>query len=122
MSQSLTVTDATLAELREFRAEAKFRTDLGALYPGAPDEVVRIRCESRLNGLLDRLIGGLLQNRNADYVSKEFASTLPLFDEEDSEERDRVALYLEHVMEIIGMESSDGLLNEWRYGLEPPGV
>ena len=25
-------------------------------------------------------------------------------------------------MEIIGMESSDGLLNEWRYGLEPPGV
>jgi hypothetical protein len=37
---------------------------------------------------------------------------------EDSEERDRILSYLEEIMEILGIESSHGLLNEWRYGFD----
>ena len=119
---TLTITAATLADLHEFRLEAKFQEDLVAFYPGAPDEVIRVRCESRLNGLLDRLIAGISSNPSKDYVLQEFRATLGLFDAEDSEERDRVALYLERVMDIVGIESSDGLLNQWRYGFDPPGA
>jgi hypothetical protein len=38
---------------------------------------------------------------------------------EDSEEQDQTAHYVEQILEILGIESSDGLLNSWRYGFDP---
>jgi hypothetical protein len=119
---TLSITDATLADLRELRLQPKFHEDWAVFYPGAPDEVIRARCESRVNELLDRLIAGVSKNPSKDYVLEQFRATLPLFDSEDSEERDRVALYLEGIMDIVGIESSDGLLNQWRYGFDPRGA
>lgn len=118
----LAITEATFSQLRGFRAEPKFHEDLPAFYPGAPNENIRERCELKLNGLLDRLIEGLPKNPTRNYVLKEFRSTLNLFEVEDSEERDRIALYLERIMVIVGVESSDGLLNKWRYGVDPSGI
>ncbi len=28
-------------------------------------------------------------------------------------------MYIETIMDILGIESSDGLLNQWRYGFDP---
>jgi hypothetical protein len=120
VADSLAITGSTLVELRAFRAEPKFQEDAAVVYPGAPDEIIRVRCESTLNGLVDRLIAGLPQNPTKAYVLGEFRATLEHFAAEDSEERDRVALYLERVMDIVGIQTSDGLLNQWRYGFDPP--
>ena len=52
----------------------------------------------------------------------EFAAELERFTEPDTEERERFCGYLEEIMDIVGIESSDGLLNGWLYGFDLPGA
>lgn len=37
----------------------------------------------------------------------------------DTEDSERVCLYFEQLMDIVGMSSSEGLLNTWMYGFDP---
>jgi hypothetical protein len=37
----------------------------------------------------------------------------------DSEDRDQLCFCIEELMDIVGLESSGGLLNDWRYGFNP---
>ena len=89
------------------------------LFRSAPNEEVRSRCERQLNALIDRLIAGLPTNAAKPYVLEEFRTTLSAFRSEDSEECDRLLHYMEQIMDVTGIISSDGLLNEWRYGFDP---
>lgn len=36
----------------------------------------------------------------------------------DTEEREQICRYFEQIMDAIGMESSNGLLNTWMYGFD----
>jgi hypothetical protein len=122
MNSRLSVNAETVAKLRALRDESKFHEDLALVYPGAFDEATRVSLQTRLNALLDRLIAGLPSSPSKEYVLREFQATLPLYEAEDSEDRDRFLTYLEQIMTIVGIESSDGLLNKWRYGFDPNGA
>ena len=37
----------------------------------------------------------------------------------DTEDRERVCHYFEELMDIVGLQSSDGLLNNFMYGFDP---
>ena len=89
------------------------------LYPGAPDEEIRIRLQGHVNDLAARLTSRLAEPIDKAAVLDEFKVTLAHFEEEDSEERERVCGYLEEIMDIFEIESSDGLLNTWLYGFDP---
>lgn len=98
------------------RTEPKFQ-DHGIYHP--PAEQVRVESEARINALLDRLIEGVEKQPQKSYVLSEFAVTLKQFEGADTEEQDRVGEYLERIMDILHIESSDGLINNWRYGFNP---
>ncbi len=85
----------------------------------APTEEIRQTSAACIDALLDRLAVGLPQNPTTSFVLAQFASTLRKFEVADSEEQDRACMYLENIMDILGIESSDGLLNTWRYGFDP---
>jgi hypothetical protein len=122
VSSRLSVNTETISKLQALRDESKFHEDMALAYPGAFDEATRVSLQARLNALLDRLIAGLPSSPTEEYVLREFQSALPLFEPENSEDRDRFLAYLEEVMTIVGIESSDGLLNRWRYGFDPNGA
>lgn len=46
-------------------------------------------------------------------------ATLPELESDDSEDKEPALTYVEELMEICGVDSSDGLLNEWLYGFDP---
>jgi len=117
--QALEITDSTVIELRDFRNQKKFVEDSVLMYPGAPDESVRTGAELIINELASQLIVGIPDNPTKAYVLGQFELSLNLFESFDSEERDRALSYLEGIMDILGIESSDGLLNSWRYGFDP---
>ncbi len=100
--------------LHRFIARTKFEREFP--YPGARNEAERKAFESSVNDLalrlIDRLEGGLLK----DDVLNEFKPTLALFEREDSDDKDRMLEYLEDIMDIFEIESSDGMLSNWRYG------
>jgi hypothetical protein len=52
----------------------------------------------------------------------EFQKALAGFEHSDSEERDRACTYIEQIMDILDIESSDGLLSTWRYGFDPSNL
>ena len=40
----------------------------------------------------------------------------------DTEDKERLCLYIEELMDIVDLESSDGLLNTFVYGFDPNGI
>ena len=115
----LQLTPDRIASLNALRVAPKFTPDAARLYSGAPSESVRAECEARLNQLIDLLLGELPSNPRKEAALAAFRSALSQFETADSEERERVCSYLEQIMDILGIESSDGLLNTWRYGFDP---
>jgi len=117
--KALRVTDGEIAALELFHSEKKFTVDSSVMYPGAPDESTRLRAENIINNLANRLIQGVKNNPSKAYVLNQFELSLKELQGYDSEERDRASLYLEDIMDILSIDSSDGTLNRWRYGFEP---
>jgi hypothetical protein len=120
MTRRLNLTDSVRDGLLALRSARKF--DAYGTYAGAPDEMVRARCESGINALLDSLLHGLPEQPTKDFVLLKFKEHLDSLNREDTEERDRACGYCEEVMDIFGIESSEGVLNTWRYGFDPDQV
>lgn len=105
--QQLNVTDSTMTALRNLLDEAKF-TDLPGDIPGE-----RARLEASLNALLERLIAGAREHPSKRWVLGEFEQELVDIMHEDTEAREPYGEYLEQIMTIFGITSSDGLLNAY---------
>lgn len=92
------------------------------MYPGAPDEQVRARCESAISEPIDELLELAGQIRTRPQVLGEFEPALDKLLYEDTEKREQATWYLERIMDVFGIESSDGMLNRWLYGFDPEDV
>ena len=105
--------------LRELKSQKKFLQNLALFYPGAPDELTRIEAENVINSVLVKLI----ESPSDSFTENAFWLTLKVVAKQlanmDSEEMDRGLSYMDEIMGIYKIESSDGRLNEWRYGFEP---
>lgn len=122
MSQSpetLAVPKGAVAMLDQIIAEPKFRPEPSGLYTGIPTEPERQAAEAAINDLASRLSKGIAEHPTKAYVLGEISKTLPAFEDLDSEDKDRALEYVESVMDAVGLESSNGLLNRWRYGFDP---
>ena len=83
---------------------------------GMTPERNRLLAEAQLNRLIDRLRDGLPSNPSKNFALAEFAKTMAEFEATDTEDREQLLRYLEEIMDILGIASSDGLLNGWMYG------
>ena len=105
--------------LLELKSQKKFLENLTLFYPGAPDELIRIEAENVINSALVKLI----ESPSDSFTENDFWLTLKVAAKQlskmDSEEMDRGLTYMEEIMDIYKIESSNGRLNEWRYGFEP---
>ncbi|WP_432455743.1 DUF4844 domain-containing protein [Agarivorans sp. QJM3NY_29] len=115
--QELIVTKDTLAELEHFRIKYKFGEEQKYDYPGAVDEASRLQLEQIVNILSKTLEVGLLTNPNKSFVLLSFKKFLKHCSEFDSEDQDMILNYMEEIMVILKIDSSNELLNVWRYGL-----
>jgi hypothetical protein len=115
--QPLIITPHVLKQLLALRLESKFLAQ--ALYPGAPNEEIRLRAEGAVNAMLDQLQKRVERSPTKAYVLSELQRMLKAFEDEDSEEREQACEYCEKVMTLLGIESYEGLLNTWLYGFDP---
>lgn len=105
IDEPLVVSEVTLQQLSSFRAADKFLE-----LPGVAPTEERKRLSSILNALLDRLIAGVSENSTKLWVMKQFQLALNAVSTEDTEGRDHFGRNLEIVMDILHIETSDGLL------------
>ena len=117
--ESLLLTRARLEALAAFGREPKFTRNDKEFYFGAPTEAVRARCQARVDLLVTNLHKSLPSHPTKTFVLSQMQVMLDSASSEDSEERDQTLTYMERILDILGIESSDGLLNKWRYGFDP---
>ncbi|MRV76269.1 DUF4844 domain-containing protein [Duganella sp. FT92W] len=109
--EALTVDDNVVADLVAFRKTSKLE-----YLPGENIEAERERLSNILNALIDKLIAGVRANPSKLWVLTQFQHSLELVEGEDTEGREHFGMEIEEIMDILGIESSDGLLSYYLGG------
>jgi hypothetical protein len=112
IDEPLFINTSALEELKAFRHAGKL-DDL----PGTDTVDERARLLKVLNDLADRLLAGVEEHPSKHWVLAEFQKALKLVEEEDTEGRDHFGMEMENIMDILGIESSDGLLAAYLGGI-----
>lgn len=101
----LFVVPRTLEQLRAFRDGPKL-ADL----PGVNPSPERERLAVVLDDLATRLLAGIEGHPTKFWVLKQFQESLEIVQEENAEAREHFCMELDRLMGILGIESSDGVL------------
>ena len=112
------VTDEQTRKLKSLREAGKFDGEPGGLYSGAPTEELRKKYNGYANSLIDELLAAPSTLRE-EQVFDGFRRVLTHFEIADTEDKEQICCVLEQIMDVFGIESSHGLLNEWLYGFDP---
>ncbi|MDB5932614.1 MAG: hypothetical protein JWR60_4321 [Polaromonas sp.] len=102
----LVISASVISQLKKFRQEPKV-----AGLPGIDPEPERERLSRVVNQLVDTLLIGLPANSSKLWALKQFQVTLEAVQYEDTEGREHFGLEIERIMDILGIQSSDGLLS-----------
>ena len=106
----------------EFLAKKKFVEE--NYYPGIADEKMRPIFTEKINSVASDFKSVAESENPTDkkYQEKIRIGLLRFADvymELDTEDRERVCTYFEELMDIVGLESSNGQLNKFMYGFDP---
>lgn len=124
LNELMTIKPNAVNELEKLLFKVKFgHEEVSDKFPigyvGLLPEEDRPEANRALNESIKKLIKIL---RNEETISKriilnEFESGLESFEDlaVDTEDRERVCYYYEEIMDIIGLESTNELLNNWMY-------
>lgn len=112
MDEPLDINSSVVTELRAFRGKEKFQH-----LPGVDTGKERERLSKVLDDLSDTLLQGVEANPTKLWVLTQFQKYLVLVQDEDTEGRDHFGREVEQIMDILGIESSDGLLSAYLGGI-----
>ncbi|MFD2034010.1 DUF4844 domain-containing protein [Belliella marina] len=107
-----------------FKNKEKFLKDDKLFYPGIGDSSLKPVLTKKINLAADDF-EKLAEKGNA--TDKEYQNAIKiglerfadLYLQLDTEDRERVCSYFEELMDIVGLESSGGHLNNFMYGFDP---
>ena len=108
----LDISDDVLVALKAFREKEKV-----CLLPGVDTRDERRLLNQVLNDLVDRLLQGIQSNPSKLWTLAQFQESLLLLEQPDTEVREHFGMELEEIMDILSIESSDGLLSYHLGGL-----
>lgn len=112
--------DNAMTRFEEFKNKEKFLQDDKLLYPGIGDPNLKPVLTDKINLAADDF-KKLAAKENA--TDKEYQNAIKvgldrfedLYLQLDTEDRERVCSYFEELMDIVGLESSGGHLNNFMY-------
>ena len=113
-----------MTKFEEFKSKEKFLEEDKLFYPGISDPKLKPVLTEKIN-LAAVDFKKLADKGNA--TDKEYQNAIKtgldrfadLYIQLDTEDRERICLYIEELMDIVGLESSGGHLNNFMYGFDP---
>ena len=110
--------------MEEFKAKAKFTEDKTIPYPGLSDKNLLPTVSEKINLTAEdfKSVAATETASDKDYQDKikiglrRFSDDYLQFDTLD---RERICSYVEELMDIVGLTSSGGHLNNFMYGFDP---
>ncbi|WP_421824980.1 DUF4844 domain-containing protein [Flagellimonas oceanensis] len=106
----------------EFISKKKFVQE--GYYPGIADEKMRPIFTEKINDVASDFKSVSESENPTDEKYQEkikigLSKFADVYMELDTEDRERVCTYFEELMDIVGLESSNGQLNKFMYGFDP---
>lgn len=108
----------------EFIKKEKFLQDDKLFYPGIGNPSLKPILTERINllagdfkKLADKGITTDKEYQNA--IKNGFNRFSDIYQDIDTEDRERICSYVEELMDIVGLDSSDGHLNNFMYDFDP---
>ena len=106
----------------EFIAKKKFVAENH--YPGIADEQMRPVFTEKINQIVSDFKTVAESKKPTDKKYQEkirigLSNFADVYLELDTEDRERVCTYIEELMDIVELESSNGLLNKFMYSFDP---
>lgn len=111
IDEPLSINGAVLEQLAFYRASPKL-----ALLPGVDPSAERERLSAVLDDLTDTLVKGVAANPSKLWVMQQFQHALQVVQFEETEGREHFGMELEQIMDLLHIDSSDGLLNFYLVG------
>ncbi len=108
--------------LLELQGAEKYVEDTAQFYPGIADVSMRPVLSANINLAIDDFLQIVRSGKATEQAYLEAIRTgLLRFNkiDLDTEDRERTAGYFMQMMDIVGLESSDGLLNRFVYDWDP---
>ena len=115
-------------QFEKFIAKEKFISDeYPNFYPGIGNPKLKPILTQKINNVAEgfQTISKTQNPTEEDYqkeIEKGLASFADIYIELDTEDRERVCHYFEEIMDIVGLESSEGKLNDFMYGFDPNDI
>jgi hypothetical protein len=108
----------------QFKNKEKFIKDSENYYRGIDDPIIRSKLNEKMNLAADDFI---LLSQKENVTDKDYQDKIEIglkrfsdiYLQLDTKDRERVCEYFENLMDIVGLESSDGHLNNFMYGFNP---
>lgn len=112
-----------MAKFEEFKNKEKFIQDNQLFYPGISDLKLQPVLTEKINFVADEFKKLADKGNSTD---KEYQNAIQIglnrfsdvYLQLDTEDRERVCSYVEELMDMVGLESSDGHLNNFMYGFQ----
>jgi hypothetical protein len=116
-----------MTKFDEFKSKEKFLQNDKLFYPGIGDPNLKPVLTEKINLAADDFIK-LADKENV--TDKEYQNAIKIgldrfadqYLQLDTEDRERVCSYFEELMDIVGLESSGGHLNNFMYGFDPTKI
>lgn len=113
-----------MTKFEEFKSKEKFLEDDKLFYAGVGDPKLKPILTEKINlsakdfkELADR--GITTDKEYQDAIKKGLYRFSDIYLDLDTENRERICSYYEELMDIVGLESSGGHLNNFMYGFDP---
>ena len=111
-----------IEKLTEFIAKKKFVQE--NYYPGIADEKMQPIFTDKINKIahdFKRIVESEhpTDKKYQEQIKIGLSRFADVYLELDTEDRERVCIYIEELMEIVGLESSNGQLNNFMYSFDP---
>jgi hypothetical protein len=113
-----------MTKFEEFKSKEKFVQDNKLFYPGIGDSTLKPMLTEKINLAADdfKILADNGTATDTDYqiaIKKGLDRFADIYIKLDTEDRERVCHYFEELMDIVGLESSGGHLNDFMYGFDP---
>jgi hypothetical protein len=116
--------DSVINKFEEFKQKEKFIEDSQLFYPGLADPKMKPILTDKINKAADDF-KEVSENENPtdkDYqmiIGFGLKRFYDIYLKLDTEDRERICSYFEELMDIVGLESSNGQLNKFMYEFDP---
>ena len=113
-----------MTKFEAFKNKEKFLQDDKLFYPGLSDPSLRPVLTEKINLVADDFKklaekGAATDEAYQNAIQIGLDRFSDLYVQLDTEDRERVCSYMEELMDIVGLESSGGHLNNFMFGFDP---